>query len=671
MNGNNEKSNFIKRTESKNAPTSRSTFDLSYHNFITPSYGKITPFLSLEGVAGDKIPIRTTHKVRSYTLKSPLMSDVYMQKDFFAVPMECILPTNWQKIFANPVIGDDVDAARCNCVFSPSTLLSYINNNLLKKFTGGENWDPALGLNILFLGEKMLSKGSLFSNFGINLWSSFYFNEGTFEDTANGYTASLPTGSDYDDVIDLILGYFRHLVFKDNKQRVITLTYYQLDASKTQGYTPQSRAFQPKDSTDIEYFEDAMDFARENLLRSIEITDYTVSTLAPTVTGFVTSTNYPNTRLNIAPIIAYQICCAHYFTNDKVDYIYSAELYRQMMRGFITNYSNQTFNYNGVPILYDELSGFWMGTLSSTVSGTSSSGNMTLNVIKSWYYFINLFCINNSLRFSDYFTGSRLEPLAVGNTNVAVNSNAVSVVDVTRNIQIQRFLNLVNKTGRKFEEYVGKLFGTYVAPDYHNPIYLGKIRDKVISYETENTGAAQQSLSNSVTSTFSSTGSNFALEFDCDRPTIIIGLCSFDIPRVYCRTISRDALHIDRFDYYNPFMQFIGDQDLNSLELGYSRGDIEFAYQSRHAEYKTKYPICSGGFAKQNVLPSWQFVADLQYEPSDNLDPNFIRSRRSELDKFYLALTGESPATRFHFICDFYNDLSRVSRPMVANPNIL
>ncbi len=215
------------------------------------------------------------------------------------------------------------------------------------------------------------------------------------------------------------------------------------------------------------------------------------------------------------------------------------------------------------------------------------------------------------------------------------------------------------------------MFGTYVAPDYHNPIYLGKIRDKVISYETENTGAAQQTNANSVTSTFSSTGNNFALEFDSDRPTIVIGVCSFDIPRVYSRTISRDALHVDRFDYYNPFMQFIGDQDVNTLELGYSRGDREFSYQSRHAEYKTKYPICSGGFAKQNVLPSWQFVADLQYEPSDNLDSNFIRSRRSELDKFYLSLTGESPATRFHFICDFYNDLSSVSRPMVANPNIL
>ncbi len=667
MTGNNEKSALVKRTEGKNAPTSRSKFDLSYHNFITPSYGKITPFMSLETVAGDKIPIRSTHKVRSYTLKSPLMSDVYMQKDFFAVPMECILPLNWQKIFANPVVGDDVNAVECNCTFDPSILLPNFTN-VISYFGKGAGWLPAKGLNYLFLAEKLLSKGSLFSNFGINLWSSFFYNHGTFVDSANQYSASVQDGSDFDDIIDVVLGYFRHLILGDanSEKLVATVKYVQLDSGLTDGYVIKSRTFSPKDSSDVSYFEDLMDFCRENYLTEFSINGPYTSYGAE-INGFNLSDGTQSINLNIAPIAAYQICCAHYFTNDRIDYIYSAELYRQMMRGFLTNYSSATFEYNGVPMLYDELSGHWIYAMCELVTG----GATNLETYKAWYYLINLFNVNNSLRFSDYFTGSHLTPLAVGSTDVSVNTNQVSVIDITRNIQIQRFLNLVNKTGRKFEEYVGKLFGTYVAPDYHNPIYLGKIRDKVISYETENTGAAQQTNANSVTSTFSSTGNNFALEFDSDRPCILIGVCSFDIPRVYSRTVSRDALHIDRFDYYNPFMQFIGDQDVNTLELGFSRGDREFSYQSRHAEYKTKYPICSGGFAKQNVLPSWQFVADLQYEASDTLDANFIRSRRSELDKFYVVLTGESPATRFHFICDFFNDLSSVSRPMVANPNIL
>lgn len=667
MTGNNEKSALVKRTEGKYAPTSRSRFDLSFHNYITPSYGKITPFLSLEGVAGDKIPIRSTHKVRSYTMKSPLMSDVYMQKDFFAVPMECILPLNWQKIFANPVVGDDVNAEECNCVFNPSIILG--KNTLINGITSNVVFDdmnkPAQALNTLFLLEKLISKGSLFSNLGINLWSSWYFNTGSV--VFDNHTYNLPDGSDFDDFEDIILDIFRKTVFMNKIGQPFTVTYIQLDSSQSEGFKRTTKTFVPIDAQDTEYFEDFLDFAREHYLTGIE---FNGSIGNPVFNSIVVRTNAPSENLNIAPIIAYQIICAHYFTNDRVDYIYSAELYRQMMRGFITNYSADTFDYNGVPTLYDELSGHFINKLASLVVAGASD----LQTYKAFYYFVNLFGINNSLRYSDYFTGARLQPLAVGNTDVQVNPQGVSVIDVTRKIQIQRFINLVNKTGRKFEEYVGKIFGTYVAPDYHNPIYLGKIRDKVVSYETENTADAQQTKQNSVTSTFSSTGNTFVLEFDCDRPTIIIGVCSFDIPRVYCRTISRDALHIDRFDYYNPFMQFIGDQDVSNAELGYSRGTLEFAYQSRHAEYKTKYPICSGGFAKQNVLPSWQFVADLQTFgsfDSSTLDSNFIRSKRSELDKFYVNLTGETPATRFHFICDFYNDLSGVSRPMVANPNIL
>ena len=672
MTGNNEKSALVKRTEGKNAPTSRSRFDLSYHNYITPSYGKITPFLSLEGVAGDKIPIRSSHKVRSYTMKSPLMSDVYMQKDFFAVPMECILPLNWQKIFANPVVGDDVNADECNCVFDPSKILPSDLQPIMNLFDKSTWTDMngrtfSEGLNQILMLEKIVSKGSLFSLLGINLWSAYTLNAGTLSDTTNNYNFTLKPGSDFDDVIDGVLGYLRYLTFKDKKQLNIQVKYIQLDASIMDGYTEEVKEFAPKDAEDYDYFEDCLDFCREHYLREFVIVGANPNL---STTGFITLFKAPSENLNIASLIAYQIVCAHYFTNDRIDYIYSAELYRQMMRGFILNYSHDTFTYNGVETLYDELSGHWINKLATLIKGNQED----LTFLKAYYYFINLLGINNSLRYSDYFTGARLEPLAVGNTDIAVNANQVSVIDVTRNIQIQRFLNLVNKTGRKFEEYVGKLFGTYVAPDYHNPIYLGKIRDKIISYETENTADAQQTKQNSVTSTFSSTGNAYALEFDCDRPTIIIGVCSFDIPRVYCRTISRDALHIDRFDYYNPFMQFIGDQDINNAELGYSRGNLEFAYQSRHAEYKTKYPICSGGFAKQNVLPSWQFVADLQAFASiesSTLDSNYIRSKRSELDKFYITLTGESPATRFHFICDFYNDMSAVSRPMVANPNIL
>lgn len=667
MVGNQNKSEFSVKTESKGAAVSHSHFDLSHHNYITPQYGRITPFLRMEGVAGDKINVRNSHKVRSYTLKSPLMSDVYMQKDYFAVPMEAILPLNWNKIFTNPVIGDDVDASKCNSLFTPSKIdFGAMLSSVQTYFEDGAGWQPHLGINTLLFLEKFLSKGSLFSLLGMNLWSCIQVGSyWEFKDTSINFTAAIQRNSDFDDIEDIILRWLRAYVMH-GYSRIISVKYIELDSSQSSGFVEKTTQFEPTDNTDTSYFEDFIDFAREHWLTSFSVEEN--PTAAVQATNLVLAYNAITTPINVSPIFAYQICCAHYFTNDRIDYIYSAELYRQMMTGFCPNYSTKYFDYNGVPTFYDACSAYWIDVHCSAIASYSG----TVDFYKSWYYLNNAFGFNNSLRYSDYFTGARLTPLAVGNTDISVNSNLVSVIDVSRNIQIQRFLNLVNKTGRKFEEYVSKLFGTYVKPDFHNPSYLSKVRDKVITYETENTADAQQTKPVSVTSAFNGTSSNFSFEFNCDRPTIILGLLSFDIPRVYSRIIERENLHVDRFDYFNPFMQFIGDQEIFKCELNPNAGTDPWAYQSRYAEYKTRLPICSGGFSKQNVLPSWQFVADLNMNSdiSSNIDASYIRSRRSELDKFFLNLVGETPATRFHFIVDMHNNIG-ANRPMVANPNIL
>lgn len=671
MTGNNVKSELSARTESKNAPLSSSRFDLSYHNYLTPSYGRITPFLKLEGVAGDDLSIRTSNKIRSYTLKSPLMSDVYMQKDFFSVPMQAILPNNWDKIFTNPVVGDDVDAEKLNCLLTPSTIdFSKYPNAICSALQVGAGWMPHQALNYLFLCEKFLSKGSLFSLFGINLWSCLQFGGGvsTITDSKLSVNLSVPQNGDFDDFEDAILKWFRAYCLSNESP--ISVSYIELDPAAVDLYKTLTKQFAPSYAGDTSYFEDFLDFCREHY-----ITNFSKTGVESNFTFSLASIAYSpiSTKLNISCISAYQIVCAHYFTNDRIDYIYSADLYRQMMTYLAYNYSRNTFNYNGVTTYCDALS---QSNIDDALRMVNDEENLTnIEVYTAWYYIINLLSFNNSLRFSDYFTGARLSPLAVGSTDISVNKNLVSVIDVTRNIQIQRFLNLVNKTGRKVEEYTAKLFGSYMQPDYHNPSYLGKVRDKVVSYETENTSDAQQTKPVSITSTFNNTSSNFAFEFHCDRPSIILGVMSFDIPRVYSRIIERDALHYDRFDYFNPFMQFIGDQQISRVEISPSIGaaaNEPWGYQSRYAEYKTRVPICSGGFSKQNVLPSWQFVADMDMNPdiSANISPSYIRSRRSELDKFYLALTGESPATRFHFIIDMHNNID-AKRPMVANPNIL
>ena len=117
MLGNQDKSDLVKAQVSK-APRNRSTFDLSHHHLTTLPFGYVLPFFKMESVAGDKINLRSDMSLNTFTLKSPIVSNIRLKKDYFNVPMEAILPFNWSKIYSNPVVGDDVPT-ECNCLFNP------------------------------------------------------------------------------------------------------------------------------------------------------------------------------------------------------------------------------------------------------------------------------------------------------------------------------------------------------------------------------------------------------------------------------------------------------------------------------------------------------------------------------------------------------------------------
>ena len=89
-------------------PRSHNTFDMSYFMYKTQHYGTLEPFFVMEGVAGDKIPLQSSHDVRTFPMSSPFLSKLKLNKDYFMVPMQAILPNSWEYIFKNPSQGDDV-----------------------------------------------------------------------------------------------------------------------------------------------------------------------------------------------------------------------------------------------------------------------------------------------------------------------------------------------------------------------------------------------------------------------------------------------------------------------------------------------------------------------------------------------------------------------------------
>lgn len=706
----------------QNEPTekqirTRSTFDFSYILYQTMRFGEYCPHFVEEGIDSDHLPLRSSHKLMSYTLKTPMLSDLKIHKDYFHVPMQAILPLNWHKWYKNPAIGQDVPNDCGPSVDGFWNKMGALFNNSYSYITSQTSASPApsggqfltMVMNFAVFFERIYSDGSLMANLGIhgNQFIKILGNgPGT---TATGYDSVLGKDYSYDEFFDDLIN---TMFYQPTSPKV---GYFTIWNSSGVQYDVEVHSRPSNPSIPVISVRDYLELLRDDVTWQISSATnaagatingglffgaWTAFTARYTVTAFDVTSGNPLVPLDLRRMWAYQLVCFHYFTNDKVDFVYSAELFRQYVRELVTRtlstgpQSVPVFTVNGLQYEYDALCSHVFDSVLSlfrTTGGafisagmlsasTAQSGNYDRpdSLVEAYAYFRALFGFNRSLRYKDYFTGSRTRPLAVTNplfnTDVQVNSNLVNVIDVTRSIQAQRFYNAINRIPQQIEDYLEGLFGKRPAPDYHNPFWLASTTDNVFPEESEYTGNVTNAEQNNITSVFRSNADRYAFEFSPDRDTVVIGVTYFDLPRAYGRTIERQALHLTRYDGFNPYMQFIGDQDVKRAELGVDASTAlsPFGYQLRHMEYKQRYNQVAGAFRR--FLPGYVFLADedpvFGHPTNGMIDPDYIRSRNTELDRFYTQINGYSLGSYFHFIIKNTNT-QNASRPMAFAPSIL
>lgn len=653
-------------------PKQHSYFPIHFDAFDTHQFGLYRPHVAFEGVPSDKFRYRSVSKTKSYTLKAPLMQDVIRKQAYFKVDLPAILPLNAEKIYTNPLQGDDV-AVDVNCVVEDA--FSKISNAVSGAFnlawTEWSNNQDLTTLRALFVahifGELFYSRGSLLGSLGCHLWKQ------CSSTTSNG------TITDFDGTFDNFISQFLSQCSSYNVNEFEVVIDGEPYVVVLVDNVPIQSTLSP---ISFRHFLDLIRCTSHwTFTNDLDLPDEVGSFVLNSCTiGFYYGEEVP---LNIQRVLAYQLACAEFFTNDKIDFIYSAELYRQfigdLLRDCIVTFDSdafwpQNFVYNGVNYQYDYLSGHYLTyILNSVISNPLRVISRAYNAYFSCLqYFLSIFGLQRSLRFKDYFVGSRAYPLAVGDVNVNVVSNQVNIVDVSRKIQVQRYLNAVNHIGRRLSNYIKALFGVEIQQDRHVPHYLAELTEMVYTSEVENTGDAQQTEAQSVTAVFTANSSNKEIEVFVDVPCVIIGITSYDIARAYTATIDRNFFIKDRFDMFIPEMQFIGDQPVYNHELDSrspSNFGVAFGYQYRDMQYKQSFNRASGAFANDK-LPGYSFVEPSFGKLAVYISPDFIRSCPSELDKFYLALSGWSLGNYFHFIV-FEKNILDAYRPMVANPEIL
>ena len=334
---------------------SRSKFPLSYSQFQTERFAEYTPFFVEEGVSGDVLPLHSNHEVQTYTLKSPILQSLSKKKDYFVVPMQAILPLNWEKFYTNPNIGQDVPTdcglgvvgfwSKMKTIFSSSWtyLLSSINGT-----TDSDALKTEKLFKFLLFFENIYSAGSLMETLRISghNWFRATYSQGQ----------NLPTIEvGYDFLFDKLIGIVNtHLTGSANNAITFTIG--------SQSYRIVGSPIRETNGVADVSLREALELMRDDLSFVVTSSSLTNNSISPELGKYTLYLPDSDADFNLGRLWAYQLVVAHFYSNDHVDFIYSAELFRQYIFQLTTKVYGgdiqftRTFSVNGLDYEYDYLS---------------------------------------------------------------------------------------------------------------------------------------------------------------------------------------------------------------------------------------------------------------------------------------------------------------------------
>lgn len=698
-------------------------YDLSHGEYITPRFGEGTPTMHLDTVPADRFAVHDNTKLVLNRIQGNLLSTLNQYVDSFYVPLRSCFPNNYEKLIPNPTKGSDLPNSalpqipfhywinqlyRCN---QPITINGVSTNHrtllqnpisYLRLNQTGSNTDLAnYGISWMLLITCIISRGQLLDYLGVQydrydyaistddyrasqlqqrideFWQSLYaYCRGTDLEYILSFQLSLtsddidylsdPSSITYSAKADTISRWRSAIsdIFERGEFPILNLPqlpendelYIRLSESYRLLYSTISFIFAPYDYA------------------SFNIIDIDESPTPWENGGF----------LNITKPLAYQQVFAHYFSNDSIDNIFTSDLFMQNLRAVMyptdTRFTSEpVFEYNGVQTEYDYMScGGWYYSLMYPNGDDEPARNGFL--ARSWVVATLLFYMRRTLRYGDYFSTARPRMLAVGQLNVAIgydedgNASGVSPIDITKNLLMQRYLNAANYVGSRFLNYYASMYGVTPSDTGTFPRFLAHRKIELQNQITNNTSDDQGAQ----TTNLVGYSDNNAFDVFIDDFGVILSITSFDVLPVYTSGIDSTYHFSDRFDYFNPMLQNVGDQPIRFSEIvgSPSFNETVFGWTMRNAELKFKVSRAHGAFVNElpGFLIKYPFSSFGSRDASGNslfvISPEFIRDKPRYLDPYIPALTGASPASYYHFVCACLNQV-HCARKVQAQPPVL
>lgn len=691
-------------------------YNLTHGEYLTPLFGHITPHMHLDTVPTDRIVVKENTKTILNQINGNFLSTINQYSDHFFVPLRSCFPNNYEKLIPNPTKGSDLpNSALPQIPFSyfvsnylmdssnytiavgrgPTAVRYTVTMAGLNEFIRGIDSDISLDseasakfsfyIGRLALLAHILSRGQLLDYLGIQYDTiaisqksrlqevidkfyrkiSNYVIQGSLDDANTIGAVSLSLIAD-----EIQVPAFTNISGNVYAASTISELRNSLYDIFEAGEMPWLFINYWGSKSGPQLVAAAIDFL--DVVESIfdcgiinPSFDY-ISTLDAESNPF-RGGHY----LNITKVLAYQQCVAQYFTNDSVDNIFNSDLYMQLLRstmfpsedGIFTR--EPIFNYNGVSTEYDYITtGSWYSSLiASDIPGHLNRQYVVMTL---------LFLMRRSLRYGDYFATARPDLLAVGQLQIPIGEG-VSPIDVTKNLLMQRYLNAVNYIGSGFMQYMASIYGVTPTDRGSIPRFIAHRHVELGSQITNNTADNQGAQTTNLVG-FSD---NTAFDVFIDDIGVIISVTTYDVLPIYTSGIDNSYRLSDRFDYFNPMLQNIGDQPIYSDELigNPSLHDSIFGYTMRNSEYKFKNSRAHGAFV--NSLPGFllkypldAFNPDNRLNPELHISPDFIRDKPAYLDPIVPNMTGVSAGEYFHFVVACVNDV-HCARKIQATPPVL
>lgn len=657
-------------------------YDLTHQEFITPRFGEVTPSMHLHTVAGDRVSHHDDMKTVLNQINGNFLSTIRQYVDSYFVPLRSVYPYNYEKLIPNPTKGDDLP----NLALPQFPIALFFKEYLASTLSytvkdHGETvikpLDNLMTTNYPALGDSFrlsrfltflyfVSRGQLLDYLGV-----------CFDNTIDNVNQNERSLFQYnvDEAFRLIYESFvanNNTYISEVIPDLTSNTFGDSDGGRTYNVNTLSE-FRDAIATCIErgmypYLPNTAWVDDLDDLYKYFVSFFTIAYI-PGRINFVELVNSAENPFNVGyinleKILAYQQVIAQYFTNDHIDNVYNSELFMQNLRSVMYPSHDgrsveYTFDYNGVSTEYDLISAG--GTFYSLISN-ESAGNLN----RQFVFASLMFVLRRSLRYGDYFSTARPNMLAVGQLQINVADGGVSPIDVTKNLLMQRYLNAANYIGSGFLQYMASIYGvtpsdTGTFPRFiaHRVIELG---NDVVNNTADNQGFQTTNL-------IGVTDQN-GFDVFIDDFGVIINVVSYDVLPVYKSGIDSSYHLSDRFDYFNPMLQGIGDQAIRRSEMvgNLPSRDSTFGYTMRNAEYKFKVSRAHGAFV--NSLNAMLLPVPLSRLNTENIDPDFIRDKPSFLDSVIPVSTGISPAEYFHFAVSCTNEL-HCARKIQATPPVL